>query len=139
MRAVFCTCLTLALSGWPLASPLEGRVGRTSLREAEAACRAGPGEQEALALELFAYNRQASYATDAERGKRARRCSGSLRAEGRAAQHGLAAALRGRTYCDGKAREPWHEGHVLHLSNVGLERLAFGQSARRQGWAYVVT
>ena len=23
--------------------------------------------------------------------------------------------------------------------NVGLERLAFGQSARRQGWAYVVT
>ena len=28
---------------------------------------------------------------------------------------------------------------LLAGPNVGLERLAFGQSARRQGWAYVVT
>ena len=68
MRAVFCICLTLALSGWPLASPLEGRVRRTSLREAEAACRAERGEQAMLALKLQAHNRKALFATDKERG-----------------------------------------------------------------------
>ena len=55
-RVCFCA-LTLALSGWPLASPLEGRVRRTSLREAEAACRAERGEQAMLALKLLAHNR----------------------------------------------------------------------------------
>ena len=49
--------LTLALSGWPLASLLEGRVRRTSLREAEAACCAERGEQAMLALKLLAHNR----------------------------------------------------------------------------------
>ena len=73
-----------------------------------------------LALKLLTHNRQSLCATDEEHGKRARRCNGSLRAEGRAAQHGLAAALRGQTCCDEKAREPLHEGRVLHLPNVEL-------------------
>ena len=133
MRAVFCICLTLALSGWLLASPLEGRVRRTSLREAEAACRAERREQAMLALKLLAHNRQSLSATNKERCKRARRSNGSLRAEGRAAQHGLAAALRERTHYGGEPSGPLHEGRILHLPNVGLERLAFGQSARRQG------
>ena len=60
--------LTLALSGWPLASPLEGRVRRTILREAEVACRAERGEQPMLALKLLTHNRQSLSATNKERG-----------------------------------------------------------------------
>ena len=62
------TGLTLALSGWPLASPLEGRVRRTRLREAEAACCAERGEQAMLALKLLTHNRQSLSATNKERG-----------------------------------------------------------------------
>ena len=58
----------MALSGWPLASPLVGRVRRTSLREAEAACCAERGEQAMLALKLVAHNRQSLFATNKERG-----------------------------------------------------------------------
>ena len=90
---------------------------------AEAACRAERGEQAMLALKLLAHNRQSLSATNKERCKRARRSNGSLRAEGRAARHGLAAALRGRTNSDRKASEPLHEGRILHLPNVGIERL----------------
>ena len=62
------TGLTLALSGWPLASPLEGRVRRTSLREAEAACCAERGEQAMLALKLMTHNRRSLFAANKERG-----------------------------------------------------------------------
>ena len=77
-----------------------------------------------LALKLLAHNRQVLCATDKERGNRARRCNGSLRAEGRAAPHGLAAALRERTCCDGKASKPLHAGRVLHCLTFDLSGMA---------------
>ena len=111
------------LSGLPQASPLERRVRRSSVANRRATCRDDFARQTMLALKTCANSCDNRSAANGERRIRARRCNGSLRAEGRAARHGLAAALCERTRSDGKANEWVHEDQIMYLPNVGIERL----------------
>ena len=106
----------VSLERLPLGSPLEGRVGLTC--ETERACRAGLARQTKCASEMVGDRSQCRTPKVDASGHRARRASGALRADARAARNGLAAARRVRTDCGGKARQLMHEGQILHLPNV---------------------